>query len=196
MGATAIRVLERRAEIGGEVEGGGGGERDRACGGVWPGGVARPWPSSRARQAQGRIQDFRRDQRHGPRPAQPNGDDDIEHPKREDLGWGRWGVREGGEGQGGGLCGRRNRIALPCASLQAAARPLGSTARSSRAAAAKIRLGSRLGGRLGDVAPERQELCRRSERVADGEAEVAQRGCVGVEAQDFGAGRGALQREP
>ena len=32
---------------------------------------------------------------------------------------GRWGVREGGERQGGGLCGRRNRIALPCASLQA-----------------------------------------------------------------------------
>ena len=32
---------------------------------------------------------------------------------------GRWGVREGGERQGGGLGGRRNRIALPCASLQA-----------------------------------------------------------------------------
>ena len=46
-------------KIGGEVEGGGGGERDRACGGVWPGWVARPWPSSGARGSQGRIQKFR-----------------------------------------------------------------------------------------------------------------------------------------
>ena len=81
LGATAIRVFERRAEIGGEVEGGGGGERDRACGGVWPGWVARPWPSAGARQAQGRIQDFRSDQRHGPRPAQPDGDDACRTPK-------------------------------------------------------------------------------------------------------------------
>ena len=40
-------------------------------------------------------------------------------PEGEDFGCGRWGVREGGKRQGGGLCGRRNRIALPCASLQA-----------------------------------------------------------------------------
>ena len=83
----------------------------------------------------------------------------------------------------------------PAQAFRLAARPLGSTARSSRAAASKIRLGSRLGGRLSAVAPERQEVRRGSERVADGEAEVAQRGFVGVEAQDFGAGRGALQRE-
>ena len=47
----------------------------------------------------------------------------------------------------------------------------------------------------GAIAPERQEGRRGPERVADGEAEVAQRGCVGVEAQDFGGGRGALQRQ-
>ena len=81
LGATAIRVFGAAREIGGEVEGGGGGERDRACGGVWPGWVARPWPSSGARRAQGRVQDFRRDQRHGPRPAQPDGDDACRTPK-------------------------------------------------------------------------------------------------------------------
>ena len=125
LGATAIRVFERRAEIGGEVEGGGGGERDRACGGVWPGWVARPWPSAAPGKRRRRIQDFRSDQRHGPRPAQPDGDDDIERPEGENFGFGRRGVREGGEGQGGGLCGRRNRIALPCASLQACCKAIG-----------------------------------------------------------------------
>ena len=43
----------------------------------------------------------------------------IEHPERKNFGLGRWGVREGGERQGGGLAGRRNRIALPYARLQA-----------------------------------------------------------------------------
>ena len=52
------------------------------------------------------IQNFRRDQRHGPRPAQPEGEDEVEQPEGEDFGFGGWGVREGGEGQGGGLGGR------------------------------------------------------------------------------------------
>ena len=57
----------------------------------------------------------RRDQRQGQRPKQPDGEDEVEHPKGEDFGFGCWGVREEGEGEGGGLGGRRNRIALPCA---------------------------------------------------------------------------------
>ena len=73
----------------------------------------------------------------------------------------------------------------PAQAFRLAARPFGSTARSSRAAASRIRAGSRLGGRLGAIAPERQEVRRGPERVADGEAEVTQRGFVGVEAQDF-----------
>ena len=202
LGAMAIRVLERRAEIGGEVEGGGGGERDRACGGVWPGGVAWLGPSSGARQAQRRIQDFRSDQRHGPRPAQPDGDDAIEHPKRQNLGWGRWGVREGGEGQGGGLCGRRNRIALPCASLQACCKAVGVHGQVQPRRCVKDPAWVEAGRPAGAVAPERQEVCRGSERVADREAEVAQRGGVGVEAQDFGArprrsaARGRARKRP
>ena len=37
----------------------------------------------------------------------------------------RRGVREGGKRQGGGLCGRRNRIALPCATFQACCEAVG-----------------------------------------------------------------------
>jgi hypothetical protein len=48
---------------------------------------------------------------------------------------------------------------------------------------------------LSAIAPQRQEGRREPGRVADGEAEVAQRGCVGVNAQDFCGSRGALQRE-
>ena len=47
----------------------------------------------------------------------------------------------------------------------------------------------------GAIAPERQKVRCGPERVADGEAQVAQRAFVGVEAQDFGGGRGALQRQ-
>jgi hypothetical protein len=47
----------------------------------------------------------------------------------------------------------------------------------------------------GAIAPERRKTCHGAERVAEGEAEVARRGFVGVEAQDFCASRGALQCE-
>ena len=120
----------------------------------------------------------------------------IQHPKRQNLGWGRWGVREGGEGQGGGLCGRRNRIALPYASLQACCKAIGVHSQVQPRRCIKDPAWVEAGRPLSAVAPERQEVCRRSERVADRETEVTQRGGVGVEAQDFGAGRGALQREP
>jgi hypothetical protein len=48
----------------------------------------------------------------------------------------------------------------------------------------------------GATTPERQQVRRGPARVADGEAEVAQRSFVGVDAQDFCASRGALKREP
>ena len=182
-------------KIGGEVEGGGGGERDRACGGVWPGWVARPRPSAGARRPQGRVQDFHRDQRHGPRPAEPDGEDDVEQPKAR-----RFRLRPLGRPGRRRTPGRRplrprrpDRPPLrkPSGSRRGRSGP---QARSSRAAASRIRPGSRLGGR-----PARsrhsEEVRRGPARVADGEAEVAQRGFVGVEAQDFGRSRGALQRE-
>ena len=60
LGATAIRVFGAAGKIGGEVESGGGGEGDRACGGVWPGWVAWPWPSRCARPAAGSGPGFSR----------------------------------------------------------------------------------------------------------------------------------------
>ena len=83
----------------------------------------------------------------------------------------------------------------PAQAFRLAARPFGSTARSSRAAASPNPAWVEAGRPAGAIAPQRQEVRRGPERVADGEAEVAQRGCVGVEAQDFGGSRGALQRE-
>ena len=123
-------------------------------------------------------------------------DDHVERPEGEDFGFGRWGVREGGERQGGGFCGRRNRIALPCASLQARREAVRVHGQVQPRRRLKNPAGVEAGRPAGAIAPERQEVRRGPERVADGEAEVAQRGCVGVEAQDFGGGRGALQREP
>ena len=71
----------------------------------------------------------------------------------------------------------------------------GPQARSSRAAASAIRPGSRLGGRLARSRQSDNRFAAGPSGVADGEAEVAQRGFVGVEAQDFGGGRGALKRQ-
>jgi hypothetical protein len=45
----------------------------------------------------------------------------------------------------------------------------------------------------GAIAPERQQGRRGPERIAGGEAQVAQHGCVGVGAQEFCRSRGALQ---
>ena len=116
-------------------------------------------------------------------------------PKRQDFGFGRWGVREGGERQGGGLCGRGDRIALPCASLQARCEAVRVHSQVEPRRCVDNPAGVEAGRPAGAIAPQRQEVRRGPERVADCETEVAQRGFVGVEAQDFGRGRGALQRE-
>ena len=190
-GGDGDENLGASGKIGGEVEGSGGGERDCACGGFWPGGVARPWSPSGGfgRSQGGRIQDFRSDQRHGSRPAQPKGDDPCRTPRAQKSEVGRWGVRVGAERQGGSLCGRRNRVALSCASLQAGREAVRvHRARSSRAAASVIRPGSRLGGRSASHRAIATGGSRRAEPgVAGGEAQVAQRGFVGVDPQDPGA---------
>ena len=67
--------------------------------------------------------------------------------------------------------------------------------RSSRAAASPIRRGSRPGGRTPRSRHSDRRLRRRRKVVADGEAQVAQRAFIGVEAQDLGAGRGAVHSE-
>ena len=145
-GATAMRVSARRAEIGGEVEGGGGGERDRARGGVWPGRVAGPRPPPSPVRPQAGIQDFRGDQRHGPRPAQPDGEDDVERPEREDFGFGGRGVREGGERQAAAALAAAETGSPSPARLQAFCEAVRvRRARSRRAAAAAIRPGVEAG---------------------------------------------------
>jgi hypothetical protein len=80
----------------------------------------------------------------------------------------------------------------PAQAFRLAARPFGSTARSSRVE----NPGWVEAGRpAGAIAPERHEVRRWPGQVANGEAEVAQRGFVGVDAQDFCGSRGALKCE-
>jgi hypothetical protein len=99
---------------------------------------------------------------------------------------GGWGVRDRAERQSSGLCRRRNRIALSCASLRA------------RCEAVRVRqdeveprrcvenpAGVEAGRPAGAIAPELQQVRRGPERIADGEAEITQRGCVGAKAQEF-----------
>ena len=151
-------------EIGGEVEGGGGGQRDRARGGIRPGWLAGPRPPAAVGTA-GSGQNSRRDQRQGPGPAQPDREDEVEHPKGEDFGFGRWGVREGGKRQGRALARRGDRIALPCASLQAGCEAV-------RVRQSQVERGRRGGepagveaGRpAGEVAPQLKQLARRDRR--------------------------------
>ena len=84
----------------------------------------------------------------------------------------------------------------PAQAFRLDARPFGSgRARSSRAAASKIRPGSRLGGR-----PARSRHSRSSLAAGLAASPMAKRrsrklDCVGVEAEDFGASRGALKRQ-
>ena len=195
LGATAIRVLERRERSAARSR------AEAAASAIAPAaafdqagspGLGRPPPSD----LRARVQNFRRDQRQGPRPAQPDGDGEVEHPKGEDFGFGGWGVREGGEHQSGGLARlpRPDRPPLRNA-FRLDARPLGSgRARSSRAAAWRAgRRRGRAGGRRGRATAA--AALPQAQLLADGEAQVAQRAFVGVEAEDLGGGGGALQRQ-
>ena len=118
LGATAIRVFERRERSAARSRAAAAASAIAPAAAFGQAGSPGLGASPGAREAQGRIQDFRGDQRQGSRPAQPEGEDEVEDPKGEDLGLGRGGVREGGEGEGGGLRGRGERIALPCPSFK------------------------------------------------------------------------------
>ena len=127
--------------------------------------------------------------------AEPDGDDHVEHPERQDFGWERWGVREDRGHQRSGLTCCRDRIALACASLQAGCEAV-------RVRQSEVERGRRGGepagveaGRpAGEIPPELKEPRGRA-GVADGEAQVAQRAFVGVEAKDLGRRRGAHEGE-
>ena len=84
----------------------------------------------------------------------------------------------------------------PAQAFRLDARPFGSgRARSSRAAASNIQLGSRLGGRPARSRHSRSSFAAGLSCFADGEAQVAQRAFVGVEAEDLGCGGGAPKRQ-
>ena len=154
-GRDGDQGVRAAAKIGGEVEGGGGGERDRACGGIWPGGLARPWPSGCARRSQGRIQDFR--QRSAARAAASavGSRGRISNTQSARISDGVAGASGRVENaRAAALAAAETGSPSPAQAFRLAAEAVrGSTARSSRAAVSRIRPGSRLGGR---PAPSRQ----------------------------------------
>ena len=86
LGATAIRVFERRARSAARSRAAAAASAIAPAAAFGQAGSLglgrRPAPGNR--RVGSRI--FDSDQRHGPRPAQPNGDDHVEHPKRQDFG--------------------------------------------------------------------------------------------------------------
>ena len=149
--------------------------------------VVGPWLSCGLQESQGRIQNFRGDQRQGPRPAELDGEYEVEHRESEDFGFGHWGVPEGEERQGGGLGRCRDRIPVPCASLQAgceAVRVRQSQVQPRRRVADPAWIEA--GRPAGEVAPQGEQPCRGRKVVPDGEAQVAQRVFAGVEPEDLG----------
>ena len=83
----------------------------------------------------------------------------------------------------------------PAQAFRLAARPFGSTSQVEPRRRVGIRAGSRLGGRPARSRQSRSRFAAGAKSSPIGEAEVAQRGCIGVKAQDFGRGRGALKRQ-
>ena len=99
------------------------------------------------------------------------------------------------ERQGGRLGGGGDRIPCPAQSptgFRRARRRRDGTGRGGRAAAASRRA-SRLGGRPARSRHSCKSFAAGGGSAVDREAQVAQSRCVGVEAQDLGRGRGALQ---
>jgi hypothetical protein len=107
-------------------------------------------------------------------PTQPDGEGEVEQPKGEDFGFGGRGVREGGGNQRGALARRRDRIALPGASLQAGYEVVRVHGQVEPRRRGGEPVGVEAGRAPGELAPELKEP-RGWASVADGEAQVAQR---------------------
>ena len=197
LGATAMRVSARRARSAARsrAEAAASAIAPAAAFGQAgsPGRGRRPAPGERRVG----IQDFRGDQRHGPRPAQPDARGRCRTPRAPGFRLrplGRPGRRE--NARAAAFAAAETGSPSPAQAFRLAARPFGSD-RPGRAAPLRQKSGRGRGWAAGrrHRATATRRFAARPERVADGEAEVAQRGCVGVEAQDFGGGRGALQRQ-
>ena len=184
-------------KVGGEVEGGGGGEGDRAGGGVRPGRVAGPWspPAPVRPQSSGSRVSWRSAAGAAASAAGARG-------RRSNAQRARISASAAGAS---GKAAKVMAAALAAAETGSPARlcsagfPRGASAvgdgKVEAAAAAASRPGVETGRAAGEVAPQLKQLAPAEARRSPREAQIAQRRCVGVEAQDFGGGRGALKRQ-
>ena len=183
-------------EIGGEVEGGGGGEGDRAGGGVRPGGVAGPRPPSPVRP-QSWGPEFSWRSAAGAAASAAGWRWPRSNTQRARISASAAGASGKAEkAKAAAFAAAGDRIALPCASLQAgreAVRVRQSQVEPRRRGGEPAWVEAGRPG--GEVAPQPEQLRRGPELLANGEAQVAQRAFVGVEAQDLGGGGGALKRQ-
>ena len=81
LGATAIRVSERRERSAARSRAEAAASAIAPAAAFGQAGLAGPRPSPGPVRSQSRVENFRRDQRQGPRPAQPDGDDHVERPR-------------------------------------------------------------------------------------------------------------------
>ena len=108
----------------------------------------------------------------------------------------RWGVREGGERQSSGSCAAAETGSpLPAQAFRLAARPFGSDSQVEPRRRVGEPAGVEAGGRPARSRHSDKRFAAGPSGVANGEAQVAQRGFVCVDAQDLGGGGGALKRQ-
>ena len=193
LGATAMQGFGAAGKIGGEVEGGGGGEGDRAA------------PRCSARRGRRALAAGRRratadwdpgvSSRSAARAAASAAGERgrCRTPKGRGFRLRRRG-RPGGRRrrQGAALAAAETGSPSPAQVPQAwreAVRVRRSQVEPRRRGGEPV--GVEAGRPGGEVAPQPEQLRRGPSGVADGEAQVAERACVGVEAQDLGGGRGA-----
>ena len=177
-------------KLGGEVEGGGGGQRGRPRGGFGQAGspgLAAP-PSVRP-QSRSRI--LVAISGSGPRPAQPDGDGHVERPKGEDSAAAAGASGKTEEAKAAALAAAETGSSSPAHAFSP--REAVRVRRPGRARRrVEIRPGSRLGGRPASSRHSAESAGRAGRR---GEAQIAQRALVRVEAQDLGGCGGALKRK-
>ena len=192
-----MQGLGAAGKVGGKIEGGGGGEGDRARRRASPRrarpvlAAALPRPTS---ELGSRIFVAISGSGRGQRSRMAMARSNSQRARISASAAGASGKTENTRAAALARC--RDRIALPCASLQAgceAVRVRRSQVEPRRHGGETV--GSKLGGRPARSRHSRSSFAAGPSVVANGEAQVAQRAFVGVEAQDLGGGGGALERE-
>ena len=196
LGATASRVFGAAGKIGGEVEGGGGGERDRARGRVRPGWLARPWPSPAPvdRRLGSRIFVAISGTGRGQRSRMAMTMSNAQRARISASAAGASGKTE--KAKAAALAAAETGSPSPAQAFRLAARPFG----SSRARSSARRRVARSGRGRGWAAGRRDRAIATKARGGPERSPTAKRrsrsaAFVGVEAQDLGGGGGALKRQ-